>query len=187
MIKAPKISSPELIDKVIQELQQGLIDNLAWLDYAFGRAQKITKIINGKQITFPSVFAGGEQYIDVSPDSNIGNFSFFKIEEPQGFEWIPNQLGTMRCPFGLIFWFDLRKVFPQSWKERNTESIKVEIIKALNLHIKLSSGQILINRIYESAQQIYNGYNISEVDNQFLMQPFAGFKFEGSIVANLTC
>ena len=184
----PIVSNPVMVDKVIGQLQTGLKANLAWLDNAFGKAQKITKKIGQKTYIFPACFAGDEEYLDVSPDSNIGNFSFIQLHEPQNLEWIPNQLGSLSVPFSVIFWFDIRKVFPNNYKERNTEAIKAEILNVLNLHIKLRDGRFSFNKIYETAQNIYREYpGVMEIENQFMMHPFGGIRIEGVLTINQPC
>ena len=69
----PIIPNPVLIDRVLGNIQTGLMDNVDWLDVAFGRAQRIAKVIQGKRYYTPNVYAGGTEwrgdndYIDVSP------------------------------------------------------------------------------------------------------------------------
>lgn len=41
--KAPVIDNPELLDRIIGNIQNGLVDNLPWLDFAFGRAERLVK------------------------------------------------------------------------------------------------------------------------------------------------
>ena len=89
---APRVKNPVMLDRVIGEIQIGLVENLPWLDVAFGRSQRLTKMMNGKRIITPDVYCGGwhghgeNDYIEVSPDSKIGNFAFFEIEDPQSID-----------------------------------------------------------------------------------------------------
>lgn len=192
-INAPVIQNPVMLDKVIGEIQTGLVENLTWLDAAFGRAQRLTKMINGKRFVMPNVYCGGwnghgsNDYIEVSPDSKIGNFSFFEIEDPQTIDIGP-WARQIKAPFGLIFWFDLTRVYNVA-DNRNTEQLKAEILHVLNGRAgwHLSEGRVVINRIYERAENIYRGYTLSEIDNQFLMHPFAGFRFDGILEFNEMC
>ena len=84
---APIINNAVMLDRVIGEIQTALANGLPWLDAAFGRSQRLTKMVNGKKIITPNVYCGNwnghgpNDYIEVSPDSKIGNFSFFEIEE----------------------------------------------------------------------------------------------------------
>lgn len=182
---APTIKNAIMLDKVMAEVQEGLVANLIWLDVAFGKAQRLMKEIGGKRIIMPSVYCGGwkghgvNDYIEVSPDSKIGNFSFFEIEDPQTIDQGPFAR-EVKAPFGLVVWFDLQRVYREK-ANRNTEYLKAQILNVLNGRTgwRLSEGRITINRIYEKAENIYRGYTLSEIDNQYLMHPFAGFRFDG--------
>ena len=183
--KAPIIEFPVMLDRIIGEIQTGLVENIPWLDAAFGRAQRLTKMMEGKRIVTPNVFCGGwnghgeNDYIEVSPDSKIGNFSFFEIDDPQTIDAGP-WAREIKAPFGLIVWFDLTRVYGVA-SNRDTERLKAQILHHLNGRDgwHLTEGRITINRIYERAENIYRGYTLSEIDNQFLMHPFAGFRFDG--------
>lgn len=182
---APVIDNPVMLDRVIGEIQNGLVSNINWLDVAFGRSQRLTKMMNGKRIITPNVYCGGwrghgeNDYIEVSPDSKIGNFAFFEIEDPQTIDAGP-WARELSAPFSLIVWFDLTRVYGTQ-TNRNTELLKAEILRVLNGRTgwHLTDGRITINRIYERAENIYRGYTLSEIDNQFLMHPYGGFRFDG--------
>lgn len=192
-INAPVIPNAVMLDAVIGEIQQGLVNNLSWLDAAFGRAQRLTKNIEGKRIVTPNVYCGGwnghgpNDYIEVSPDAKIGNFSYFEVDDPQTIDPGP-WARQIKAPFSLIVWFDLTRVYG-SRTNRNTEKIKSDILHILNgrADFHLTNGRILINKIYERAENIYKGYTLSEIDNQFLMHPFAGLRFEGLLEFDELC
>ena len=189
----PYYPNPVLIDRVIRNIQGGLMQKIEWLDVVFGRAQRIVKVVNGKRYYIPAIYVGGTKYrqsndyLEVFPDANIGNFGFFWIQDPQTVKWIPKERGSIRYPFALIIWVDLRKVYPNQTSNRNTEVLKDEILKALNGGFWLRHGKIEVNQIYELAENVYRGFTIDEVDNQFLMHPFAGFRFEGEISVGQPC
>ena len=190
---APTIQNPVMLDRIIGEIQLGLANNISWLDVAFGRSQRLIKAMDGKKIITPNVFCGGwnghgeNDYIEVSPDSKIGNFSFFEIEDPQAIDAGP-WARSIKAPFGLIVWFDLTRVYNEP-ANRNTEYLKAEILRLLSGRSgwALSQGRIFINRVYERAENIYRGYTLSEIDNQFLMHPFAGFRFDGILEFDELC
>lgn len=192
-INAPVIPNAVMLDRVIGDIQQGLVDNISWLDAAFGRSQRLTKMMNGKKIVTPNVYCGGwnghgeNDYIETSPDSKIGNFAFFEIEDPQIIDAGP-WARQIKAPFGLIVWFDLTRVYNTA-TNRNTEKLKAQILRVLNGRAgwHLPGGRIIINRIYERAENIYRGYTLSEIDNQFLMHPYAGFRFDGLLEFDELC
>ena len=190
---APIIKDPVMLDRVIVEIQNGLVENLPWLDVAFGRSQRLSKMMNGKKIITPNVYCGGwnghgeNDYIETSPDAKIGNFSFFEIEDPQTIDAGP-WARQIKAPFGLIVWFDLTRVYDEP-DNRNTEYIKAQILRVLSGRAgwHLTKGRIVLNRIFERAENIYRGYTLSEIDNQFLMHPFAGFRFDGLLEFDELC
>ena len=190
---APVIPNPVMLDEIIGEIQTGLIENISWLDAAFGRAQRLSKNMNGKRIITPNVYCGGwnghgpNDYIEVSPDSKIGNFSFFEIEDPQTIDAGP-WAREIKAPFGLVVWFDLTRVY-NSATNRNTEKLKAEILHVLNGRAgwHLTNGRIMINKIYERAENIYRGYTLTEIENQFLMHPYYGMRFDGVLEFNELC
>ena len=192
-INAPVIPTAVMLDRVIGEIQQGLVDNISWLNAAFGRSQRLTKMMNGKKIVTPNVYCGGwnghgeNDYIETSPDSKIGNFAFFEIEDPQTIDAGP-WARQIKAPFGLIVWFDLTRVYNTA-TNRNTEKLKAKILRVLNGRAgwHLTGGRIIINRIYERPENIYRGYTLSEIDNQFLMHPYAGFRFDGILEYDELC
>lgn len=188
IMKAPVIPNAVMLDRVLGEIQRGLTGGLDWLDAAFGRSQRLVKTIDGKRYITPNVYCGGlegkgkNDYIEVSPDSHIGNFSFFVIQDPQIVDTFAGQPAEIKAPFSLIFWFDLRTIFG-SKTNRNTELVKAQILKILNGRTAwhLQGGRIIINKTYEQAQNIYSGFTLDENDNQFLMHPFGGLRFDGII------
>lgn len=189
-MEPPVILNPVLADAVIAYIQEGLKENLPWLDVAFGRAERIVKHINGRNLYLPAIYTGNDknfnEYIELSPDANIGNFSFFWMLEPQRLTWRPKIQGTFRDPFALIFWVDLRKVH-SSRANRNIMSLEAEILRVLNGGFKIPIGSLSIDRIYHLAENIYREFTLNEVDNQFLMHPYTGFRFEGELIYDEPC
>ena len=76
MERIPLREHPYLFDKVVQRIQRALGDSLVWLDHAFGLAERITRVIDGKTFTLPNLWVGGNEYIDLMPDQMMGSFAF---------------------------------------------------------------------------------------------------------------
>lgn len=188
---APIIPDPIMIDSVIGTIQEGLIREVSWLDVAYGRAQRITKVMEGRKVMLPSVYAGSDlrgnnDYIEVTPDSNVGNYCFFWVDDPQQVKWVANEHNEIKVPFALIVWFDLRRVYGDL-DNRNTEALKNDILTALNSRILIRDGRVEVNRIYELAENIFRGFSVEELDNQYLMHPYGGFRFEGVMTVFQPC
>lgn len=187
---APTIVNPKLADAVIGNIQEGLKENLSWLDVAFGRAERIVKQINGKNLYLPAIFTGSDynpnEYVELSPDSQIGNFCFFWLLDPQRITWRPKVPGVIHSPFALIFWIDLRRVYDEK-NNRNIMSLEAEVLRTLNGGFRMPTGSLRIDKVYHLAEDIYREFSLSEVDNQFLMHPYAGFRLEGELIYEEPC
>lgn len=184
MERVPIKKNPRLFDLTIADMQKELADRLGWLDHSFGRAERLVKVIDDRKYYTPNVYVGGNDYLPVSPDAALGNFSFFVLDDPQNVDWQPVQ-SDFSAPFSVIFWFDMRTI-TNDRDNRNTEAVKDEIVRALNsLHIR--NGSFTIKKIYEQAENIYKGYTLDEVDNQFLMHPYCGFRFTGEMYVSQLC
>jgi hypothetical protein len=100
--------------------------------------------------------------------------------------WEPGVDVGINTPFSIIFWLDYRRIF-NSADIRNKEEVKRQILDTLNGAFVLKEGTFKINKIYELAENIYRGFSLDEIDNQFLMHPYGGFRFEGELKVQETC
>lgn len=185
----PTIIPPALADKVIKDICSGLQKKLPWLDRAFGRAERIIKQIDGKNYYLPAAYTGSNtspnEYIELSPDAKIGNFSFFWMLDPQRIVWRPRIRSNMKDPFALIFWFDLRKIFEER-DNRNIYHVEEDVLKVLN-SLTLYTGSLTIEKVYHLPENIYREFTLNAVDNQFMMHPYAGFRLEGELYYEESC
>lgn len=184
----PKHTRPYLFDKVIHELQQALKNGLPWLDHSFGRAERLVKTVDGKRIYTPNVYKGAEQYEQILPDDRHGCYSFFVLHEPQEVLNRMQMEVRIKTPFSLIMWVDMRKVEQEMRMpdERNTEYIKEQVLSVIATAF-LKKGSVSVARIYEKAENVFDGFSLDEVDNQYLMSPFAGFRFYGEMIVTNDC
>lgn len=177
-----------LFDKVITELAEDLKAKLPWLAYSYGRAERLIKTIEGKRIYTPNIYLGNDQYDVILPDDRRGCYSFFVLSEPQE---VLNRMQTevrIKSPFSLIVWADMRIVektmnMPD---ERNTEYIKEQVLSAIST-ARLHNGAVSVSRIYQRAENVWEGFTMDEIQNQYMMSPFAGFRFTGEMIVTNDC
>ena len=81
---------------------------------------------------------------------------------------------------------DYRKIYNDA-STRNQEDLKRQILDVLNGGFLVRNGSYRINKVYELAENIYRGFSLDEIENQFLMHPFGGFRFEGELSIGETC
>lgn len=184
----PRITTPYLFDKVIRELQQALKEGLPWLENSFGRVERRVTEVNERRLYVPAIYEQDGMYGVMLPDDRLGCYSFFVMHDPQE---VLNRMQTevrIKSPFSLIVWVDMRRVEKKMRMpdERNTEYIKEQVLSVLETASK-RKGHISINRIYERAENVFDGFSLDEVKNQFLMSPFAGFRFYGEMIVTNDC
>lgn len=184
----PRITTPYLFDKVIRELQQALKEGLPWLENSFGRVERRVTEVNERRLYVPAIYQEDGQYGVMLPDDRLGCYSFFVMHDPQE---VLNRMQTevrIKSPFSLIVWVDMRRVEKKMRMpdERNTEYIKEQVLSVIETASK-RKGHISINRIYERAENVFDGFSLDEVKNQFLMSPFAGFRFYGEMIVTNDC
>lgn len=179
--KMPKTA--RLFDHVIQSVQDALGD-IAWLDHVFGRCERLVKVIEGRRIYTPNVYRGREDYISLLPDNRVlGNYCFFVMGEPQEVSR-PTQVHHLRAPFSLVVWVDMRTIPNED--DRNTEVVKLDVLRVFRQGW-IRQGYMTVGRIWERAENVFDGFTLDEVDNQFLMAPYAGFRFTGEMWINEDC
>lgn len=177
-------TSPKLFDKVIQDLQDAL-GGLTWMNHVFGRCERLAKMVNGQRYYTPNVYKERDEYILLTPDNTaLGNYCFFVMEEPQQVTR-PTIQYHLRAPFSLVVWVDMRTV-GATYDDRNTEQVKADVLKAIR-GAWLKHGAVTVERIWERAENVFQGFTLDEVDNQFLMSPFAGWRFTGEMTVIEEC
>lgn len=176
---------PYLFDRVIQDLQEAL-GSLSWLTHIFGRAERLVKMKDGVRYYTPNVYHGRDEYIQLLPDNKaLGNYCFFTVDDPQTVSVPYGTSNRVKAPFSLVVWFDMRTV-GATGDDRNKEMLKEQTLKTLRRGW-LKNGSITLEKVYERAENIFSGYSLNEVDNQFLMSPFAGFRIIGEMQIDEEC
>ena len=160
----------EYIDDIVLQLNK-----LYWLNNSFGLARKMSH--KGKY--YPGILVGKE-YKSMFPKTDYGNFSFIYQDDPIQCKDLINQM-LYTIPLSIILWYDLSKI-PNS----TYESIKKDIIDNIN-QLTLTKGRFNLVRIYEKAENIYKGFNLSEQETQFAMYPYGAIRLECEIKTTEKC
>lgn len=176
----PTIIDPKLLDLAFLEIQGKLVSKLSWLEHAFGKAQAIVSDNGGRTTYTPSVYTGDKEYLPVFPDDQVGNSSFFEVFASTELDHQAGFITEFTADVGCIFWYDLRKVYPLDWEQRTNEHVKDEVLTAFK-EMNLYSCGLRVTNIWDKASQIYRGYTHPEIQDQFLMRPFGGFRVDMKI------
>lgn len=180
MERVPIKTNPKLFDSAAAQIQLEL-SSLEWLDHVFGICEKLTDVKEGRKFHSANVYAGKEQYIQVMPCKELGNFSFLVLRDAQQ---IGKRDGNVIVgPFSLIIWYDMRTLsFPLD--ERNRESVKAQILGLLNSR---RFPWLTFNKIYEQSENVFADFSYDYTNNQFLMSPYAGLRLDGEMRVRIPC
>ena len=184
--RSPKPENPVMIDRILAYIQDELINRIGWLNYAFGRAQRLVTQREHKAYYYPGVYIGANEYLNVLPGQGLGNRTFFVVDDPHTIEFYPRQYNVIRSPISLVCWYSLLDIYPDS-KERNTEDVKRQILRVLTDITMPVASRLDLAKIYEQAENIFRGYSLQEIDTQYLMQPYAGIRIDGTLLYREPC
>jgi hypothetical protein len=180
------ISSPALLDAACKAVGDALETRLSWLTNAYGRAEKKERTRDGQRIQYPAVYCGGNEYLMLFPDGHLSNFCFFDVTDGYTAEWTPRRYWQVKATVGLIFWFDMRTVYASNHESKTAENVKDAVLTALGATLG-PAVRFTVNRILDRSENIFRGYSISEIDNQFMMRPYGCFRLEGELVYQYHC
>lgn len=179
-------SVPRLFDRPIQNLQDAL-GGLSWMDNVYGRCERLVKEKDGRRTYTPNAYKGNGDYILLTPDEVAhGNYCFFVMEEPETVGVSMGVQSRIRAPFSLIVWVDMRKVGHEA-DDRNIYQVEAEVLECIGVGGVLKSGSIQVSKVYHHAENVFQGFSLDEVDNQFMMSPFAGFRITGELIITEDC
>ena len=193
---------PVLLDKILQDMQKSLMNRLKWLNYAFGRVYKLVEHRpDGNKFIYPAMYNGNGEYVSLLPNDNFGNFSWFDIYDPQKITEVVQSLPQYTFSGAIIFWYDLSSIYEYE-TVMHTEEVKDEIMRVLTTPgLITTTGKLVINDIYERFENIYKGYSIEkiynnytykgegiqDIDKQFFMYPYAGIRIEFTLTTRELC
>lgn len=178
--RVPELTDPKLLDASLLEIQTVLSERLPWLDFAYGKAQRLVRIVNEREEYYPGVYTGGEEHADVRPNDQIGNFSFFDVDKNQEIESSDRRSYDIKTKAGLVFWFNYKTIYPDDWEARSLDNVRFEVLEVLRTLV-VQKSQVKVLGTVEDAASMYPGYRNREVDDQFLMRPFGGFRVNLSL------
>jgi hypothetical protein len=180
-IQPISLINPVLEDKALGLIQSHLETKIHWLDKAYGRASKLAKTnSDNRTIYYPGYPSNeettGKEYIILWPDEHLGNFCFFDLRDEQVLEeWGKRDMAKNIYRFGasLIFSFNLRTIYGETYWKNNTTANVVNEVFILGLSTFSSLGVSLVaSRYFENTENVYRSYTHNEVKNQFNMRPY---------------
>lgn len=179
------IPAPRGLDLVIESIRTVLDTYLLWLDKSYGRAWEFKeKGVEDKVSKIPKAYMGEGEYLPVLPNDFLVAQSFIAAKGPEQWEQFNRIEGSIKKrDLAIIFWVNLKQIDPTK-DYIFTEELKAEIEDLLKRHPSVLS----LNNYYdEIAEDVFQGYDIDDVDTQYLMYPYAGMRFDLTIIYDEAC
>ncbi|MBL7738716.1 MAG: hypothetical protein JNK14_05815 [Chitinophagaceae bacterium] len=172
------ISAPTGLDNAIESIRASLA-TISWLTKSFGRAWEFKEMRDDKTLTIPKVFQGTNtfktgEYLNVLPNDYLQAQSFICCTGPEKWDTFNRFDGSMKSrEIAIIFWVNL-KLIDDTKNYIFTEELKADVETILSQHSSVMS----IDEYYdEIAEDIFKGWSVDDVKNQYLMYPYAGMRF----------
>jgi len=178
------ITIKKLIDSPAAEISAALEANVSWITKAYNKIE----VKEDNRGRFPVVFTGRKSnkgYLNLMPDSKLGNFSFIEIGEKQKIKQFAGSIEST-YDISIIFFFNFSDVYGVDANERTIENVKDEILTFFRRY-PFATCNIRINEVVEGAKNVYSNYSHREIRNQFNMRPYGCFKISGELKAIDNC
>ena len=161
------------------------LNEIPWLTRAHNRAWNLPETREEGLYRQPRIYSGDREYWNVMPNDNLDAFSFMIGIGPA----LP--VGDDIQPFAkpirwtkrldLIFFLDLSKIYPDRTYVY-TEELNEEILTTLS-----TVPGVLVNQIWmEDIRDVYEGFDLSEIELEHLYYPFAGIRYELEVSYSIT-
>lgn len=177
------IVTPALLDRALGQIADKLQTDLSWLDRGFGLAQKLVTVDGTRPVIYEE---NGIDHFSLYPNENLGNFCYFeRTEETSGF-WEYNRYRSKfgRDLVGLVVWGNLKTIYTADWQQRTREHVRNEVMNVLTESGFSFTKSIELKQFWYEGKNIYRNHTIKEVDSQYLMRPYVGFRIDIEIIYN---
>lgn len=164
------------LNTIIENIRQSL-EQLTWLEKSYGRAFNHAETRDKKVIKLPKCFDGFD-YVNVLPNDKLKAQSFIACKGPEKTDEFNRDSNNIKSrDLSLIVWVNLKKI-DGTRREIFTHELKQDVEAILATFPEVEK----VNQIFdEKVEDIFQGYNIVDIDTQYLMYPYQGFRIDFSV------
>jgi hypothetical protein len=186
------IVEPKLADLICFEVAEAFKCELTWLTTSYGKVEKRERgfgsnkyIERTKRRFYPAVPLDNYKYLELFPNSDLGNFMYMDFKR-QYIKDIGSNMLKGTYEIGMVFWFDFTDIYGSDSEIKTKENVKYEVLSAIknyswkNLKIKILGFQ-------DRVEDIYNGYFYEELEEQSYMRPYGGFRLNIEVETSTFC
>ncbi len=177
-------------DTRCEEIRAALEAGLPWLERSFGRSYRMPKNRTEDTIILPHVYIGNNEYQEMEPNDAIKSMSFLVGDDPatspldelQSF----SQVNRWVKPLRIIFFVDYEKIFDQDGLGGQYPFSEILIEQVQNVLWRQRS-LVPTGYISETITEVYEGFDLSEVEQKLLYYPFGAFRLDFDLSFEINC
>jgi hypothetical protein len=168
----------KLIDSAVVELQT-LLEALPIIGKAYGvsEIQYVRKDKN--DYTYPAIRVNDHDYINLFPDHNLGNYTFFTVRDTIQVQKDYKAAINLDFKTSLTCVIHMDKAYGVDADERTIYNPIDDILSVLS-NYKL----LRVESIEKDPKNVFNGYSTREIDVKYYMHPYSVFKFNFNMRVN---
>ena len=174
------------IEELATAIAEKLMARFDWLERAHPITQTLTKEKNKREIRYPAVYLGRNEYRDLLPDDKDQPYAFIILHDPA--EYTPNSLTepTTSQKFSLVIWGDIRKIYTDGTRH-NELLLRQQVVSFLARGLGAIPGKVEITQSSTQAKNVFEGFDYQETKSQFLMHPWVGIRIDGILKTRQAC
>ena len=177
----PTINNPKGINAVIETLTKNIAANTPLIDNDYGQAVAVYKKLNDREYRIPAI-PKENTYIEMFPEGGKDNILFAIAHDPCETLHQSYENALKQQAISVIVWIDQNKY--GTYAHSVTDDIIEEITETIRKHGGIRAR---IQNIYKEPQNVYQGFDYSLIQTQFLMYPYTGFRINYQVTFNESC
>ena len=176
-------------DSKVEELRAALA-NLSWLERSFGRSYRMPKYRTDARVILPHVWIGNDEYQPMEPNDAIKSMSFI-VGDDEAFtpldDVVPySQINRWTKPIRIIFFVDYKRLFEQDGIGGQYPFSEILLEQVQNILWRFS-GFVMTGYVSETITDVYEGFDLSEVEQSLLFYPYGAFRINGEMSFEVNC
>jgi hypothetical protein len=175
----------------IQNLQTYLSDNITWIEYFFGLADRLTRQSGEDTVVFPAAWIENKtDPFDCLP-SDVYNFCFWTAEDVAEIEYADEfairKDNLVTQDVSVIFFVNLKDISSTVSYNVTRSACRNELMNVLNSVKGIDAFFRVEEYIENDIEEIYSGFSFEAIDNNKKELPFWAIRINGKLSYRPDC
>lgn len=183
------LDQPRFIDATIDQILTKLTAELSWLGNTYGRVKRRRRNTDDRirpQIVPVWPGDGEEEEIVLLPDDHLGNHCFFYMDDGYPIAEYDGYPPDMGGEGNVVFWYDIRDIYPDDWQTRNDMNVAYDIMQILRK--ATATGSVIIwTEVFVEPKNVYDGFSWDDVEEIHYMRPKGCVRISCTIKNRYVC